>query len=131
MKLSIIKLAAFIVLVNFLAVVAMVLVQKKSIPQTKSASTNLPVQSVSVTGQPESVTPVLSNDTSASPQQESEPTPDPRCIVTVRGSLFDVTQFRLIHEGGDIFLCGSDMTAEFNNEHDDRIFEKMQRYRLP
>ena len=40
-----------------------------------------------------------------------------RCIVTVDGSKYDLTEFRYVHGGGNIFICGSDMTARFNGHH--------------
>ncbi|MFA6004909.1 MAG: hypothetical protein WC775_00290 [Patescibacteria group bacterium] len=59
-----------------------------------------------------------------------QPVVDNRCIVTVRGQQFDITQFRFDHSGGNIFSCGADMTDIFNGEHGDGIFQQMQRYRI-
>jgi cytochrome b involved in lipid metabolism len=57
-------------------------------------------------------------------------TPDTRCLISVDGATYDVTQFRTIHDGGDIFTCGIDMTKAFYDEHDSRTLQKMQRYRI-
>lgn len=56
--------------------------------------------------------------------------PDKRCIVTVKGIKFDVTYFRQIHPGGDVFECGTDMTKVFYTQHNDRTLRKMEEYRL-
>ncbi|NBO17422.1 MAG: cytochrome b5 domain-containing protein [Proteobacteria bacterium] len=53
-----------------------------------------------------------------------------KCIITVRGSKYDVTEFRNMHQGGDIFECGQDMTDKFNNQHGEREFKKLQKYKI-
>jgi hypothetical protein len=53
----------------------------------------------------------------ATPTQAVQATPDMRCIVTINGDRYDVTTFRKIHKGGDVFKCGTDMSAEFANQH--------------
>jgi cytochrome b involved in lipid metabolism len=40
-----------------------------------------------------------------------------KCIVTIKGSKYDVTTLRNTHSGGDIFVCNSDMTTTFTNQH--------------
>ncbi len=40
-----------------------------------------------------------------------------KCIITIQGGQYDVTQFRSKHEGGDIFKCGEDMTQSFQGKH--------------
>lgn len=39
------------------------------------------------------------------------------CIVTISGQLFDVTTLRNTHSGGDVFKCGTDMTAIYQSKH--------------
>ena len=39
------------------------------------------------------------------------------CIVTISGQQFDVTRLRSTHSGGDIFACGTDMTATYQSRH--------------
>lgn len=41
-----------------------------------------------------------------------------RCIVTIQGRDYDVTDLKGTHSGGDIFLCGTDMTDVFFSMHD-------------
>jgi len=55
---------------------------------------------------------------------------DNRCIVTVDGVKYDVTQFRNQHSGGDIFQCGTDMSAIFHGQHSNSYLQKMQQYRI-
>ncbi len=45
---------------------------------------------------------------------------DSRCLITVSGDSYDVTQLRNTHTGGDMFNCGTDMTTEFVEEHGSR-----------
>jgi hypothetical protein len=59
-----------------------------------------------------------------------EPTQDTRCIISVNGIQYDVTVFRTIHGGGNIFTCGTDMTQVFYSQHSDRTLERMQQYKL-
>ncbi len=57
------------------------------------------------------------------PVQVVPPTPTPvvdnRCIVTINGNKYDVTQLRNTHSGprGSFFQCNTDMTAAFQSEH--------------
>lgn len=64
--------------------------------------------------------PTESSDNDASGTSQLNPqadTGDTRCLITVNGQTYDVTDFRNQHSGGDIFDCGDDMTATFNGEH--------------
>lgn len=40
-----------------------------------------------------------------------------RCIITIQGGNYDVTEFKSQHTGGDIFKCGEDMTKSFSGKH--------------
>jgi hypothetical protein len=66
-----------------------------------------------------------------SPTFSPVPTTDTRCIVLVDGEKFDVSEFRRIHSGGDIFQCGADMSAIFHSQHTQSEFTKLQKYRVP
>lgn len=39
------------------------------------------------------------------------------CIIIVKGKKYDVEPLRKTHPGGDIFVCGTDMTERFNSQH--------------
>lgn len=58
------------------------------------------------------------------------PTPDTRCIISVDGTSYNITEFRQEHSGGDIFTCGTDMSATFHGQHDTQILQKMNRYKI-
>jgi hypothetical protein len=40
-----------------------------------------------------------------------------RCVVTVFKRQYDVTALRSTHTGGDIFKCGTDMSAAYQKQH--------------
>lgn len=100
-----------------------VLIGKKTSPTTAPAAaaikptasapmaTNAPVATVASTSAP-------------------QPTQDARCIISVNGVQYDVTAFRNIHSGGNIFTCGTDMTQVFYSQHSDKTLERMQQYKL-
>lgn len=58
------------------------------------------------------------------------PTQDARCIISVDGASYNVTNFIKEHSGGDIFTCGADMSATFHGQHDTGILRKMDRYKI-
>ena len=62
------------------------------------------------------------------PVKAAPPPPDNRCLITVKGNKYDVTSYRKKHPGGNIFKCGTDMTAEFNDQHSSGTLKKMQQY---
>jgi hypothetical protein len=39
------------------------------------------------------------------------------CIITVFGKQYDVTSLQTSHTGGNIFVCGTDMTATYQSMH--------------
>ncbi len=53
------------------------------------------------------------------------PAADTGCIITVHGTRYNVTEFRIQHSGGDIFTCGADMTAVFDSQHSMRTLQRM------
>ena len=54
--------------------------------------------------------PTISPDTAVTSNNNS-------CVVTVDSVKYDVTTFRNLHSGGDIFNCGTDMTSIFYQQH--------------
>lgn len=56
--------------------------------------------------------------------------PAPACVVTVDGVKYNVSVFRNIHSGGDIFRCGADVSGEFWGRHSQRQLNQMQQYRI-
>jgi predicted heme/steroid binding protein len=66
-----------------------------------------------------------SNDSNASANNESQESSDSsddaasaeECIITVYDEKYDVQPLRDTHTGGDVFECGTDMTATFEGQH--------------
>jgi cytochrome b involved in lipid metabolism len=75
-----------------------------------------------------------SKPTAVSPTKTPvKPTPKPvasRCIITIQGVKYDVTNFRNIHSGGNIFQCGADMTSTFFGQHNSSTLAAMAKYRV-
>jgi hypothetical protein len=42
---------------------------------------------------------------------------------------YDVSEFRKVHKGGDIFECGTDMTTMYQQQHGSNI-QMIQRYKV-
>lgn len=64
----------------------------------------------SLTPTPQILTPTPS-------QVKSEPMAQGRCFITLNSKRYDVTDFKNEHEGGNVFVCGTDMTDQFKDEH--------------
>lgn len=58
------------------------------------------------------------------------PTQDTRCIIGIDGVQYDVSAYRSMHPGGDIFNCGADMSGAFWSQHGAGTLNKMAKYRL-
>lgn len=52
------------------------------------------------------------------------------CVVTIDGTKYDLTDFKNMHSGGDIFSCGTDMSAIFWSQHSQRQLNQLQRYKI-
>jgi uncharacterized caspase-like protein len=53
-----------------------------------------------------------------------------QCAVTLFGKQYDVTNLRNTHSGGNIFNCGTDMTAVYQSRHGTNM-SRMQQYLIP
>lgn len=53
-----------------------------------------------------------------------------RCIVTVFGNKYDVTELRGTHPGGDIYQCGTDMSGMYGGQHGTNV-ERLEPYLVP
>lgn len=71
----------------------------------------------------------LNNIIPTAPQQVTTQNTN-SCIVTIDGAKYDVTNFKNMHSGGDIFSCGSDMSSLFWGQHGQRQLKQMQKYRI-
>ncbi|HXK52828.1 hypothetical protein H6802_01670 [Candidatus Nomurabacteria bacterium] len=52
------------------------------------------------------------------------------CIITINSQKYDVTNFKDLHSGGDIFECNTDMTAVFNSQHGRGILRQMEKFKI-
>lgn len=50
-----------------------------------------------------------------------------KCLIKVAGNEYDITPFRGLHPGGDIFKCGTDMSEVFKKQHDDDL-ERIKKF---
>lgn len=64
-------------------------------------------------------TPKLTATPTPTPTPSPTPTPTPsnKCIVTLFGLQYDVTALANSHSGGNIFVCGTDMTVTYQSQH--------------
>ncbi len=63
------------------------------------------------------ITPSPTSQPTISPTNNQSSVTNGGCIVTISGNLYDVTTLRQTHSGGDIFTCGTDMTAKYQGQH--------------
>lgn len=63
-------------------------------------------------------------------QAPAAPTADSRCVIVIDGGRYDVSAFRNQHSGGNVFSCGTDMSAIFHGEHPNSFLQKMARYKI-
>lgn len=92
-----------------------------------------PVRGPSIRPTPEPSVPTTPPPTGGStpPPVVAVPPPSNQCIVTIQGNRYDVAPLRSPHPGGDIFVCGTDMTATFFTQHDQAMLDgKMQQFRV-
>jgi cytochrome b involved in lipid metabolism len=58
------------------------------------------------------------------------PTPDSRCLIKIDNHTYDVTTFRRQHSGGNIFVCGTDMSVVFHDQHNSDYIRQISRYEI-
>lgn len=120
-----------IILVNLIIIVGVVgfiVVKGLQKPDNNSVTGTSEVQSntklaVSEPSIPSGTAPVVSNT-----ESPVVAVPDNRCIITILGKKYDVTDYRNMHPGGNVFTCGTDMTTTFNNQHGADMLKKAAKY---
>lgn len=80
--------------------------------------------------EPSAPSPPVDTSPPPAPPPPSQPPPADRCIITISGGQYDVTEFRNIHSGGDVFQCGADMTESFLSRHPASFLQKMSQYKV-
>jgi hypothetical protein len=53
------------------------------------------------------------------------------CVVTLFGQQYDVTTLQSTHSGGNIFVCGTDMTTTYTNKHGVNVSRMTQYLIIP
>ena len=136
----ILKIVFLIGIIDFLAIYSVTIYQLRvTRPKTELKATPTETmikpsqQIVNATAKPTLVVAKIvptptATPTTAGNQSGGQATPDNRCIITIDGQKYDVTDFRNQHPGGDIFNCGTDMSAIFHGQHSNSTLRKMQRY---
>lgn len=71
---------------------------------------------------------------SPTPTATATPTPttEEKCIITLYDIQYDITIYRSLHTGGDVFKCGTDMTTVFQKRHPNisKYLEIMAEYKI-
>ena len=66
----------------------------------------------------------------STPKPAAPKPPSNRCIIVIQGVKYDITDFRKMHSGGDIFKCGTDMTNVFFGQHNNSTLSAMAKYKI-
>lgn len=87
------------------------------------------VSNISSTPTPSPTTLIVTNTPSLSPSPSKTTEKQVRCIVTLFGNNYDVTELRSSHSGGDIFKCGIEMTSVYQKQHGTDL-KRVARYQV-
>ena len=104
-------------------------------PTPTARTTNIPSQATAqpvttTTQKPVSPTPTPLPTTTPTVVSTPTPTPQPGCLVVIDGTSYDLAAFRSLHSGGDIFQCGTDMSAIFHNQHSSGYLQRLAPYKI-
>ncbi len=106
-----------------------IVVKRQVVKKVTVFATNAPVTTKTVTATQNQTQPTQPVTQPAQQPAPAAPVPS-GCIITLDGASYNVTNLQKTHSGGDIFNCGSDMSATFWGKHGQGIFSKMQQYRI-
>lgn len=104
-----------------------IIVIKKVIKKVRRSASSAPIVTNNTAPNVQGTSTVQTVATTAPPPTQTTVS---GCIITIDGGSYNVTSLRSSHSGGDIFNCGSDMSATFWGKHGQSIFSKMQQYRI-
>lgn len=76
------------------------------------------------------VVPTISEVVSKPKRIFAKPTTNNRCIIVIDGLQYDITDFRNLHSGGNVFTCGTDMSSVFHNRHSNSFLSWMKQYQI-
>jgi len=94
---------------------------------TQTETEDLPTPSVATTKTEPVVKPITA------PAFTTTPTPTEQtigCLIIIDGVSYDIKNFISQHGGGDVFVCGSDMSSAFHDQHPDSYLEKIAKYKI-
>ncbi len=117
------KIIFWIGLINFWLVFGIVIgvsLYKNSYKQSEESI--LPEVQIKPTNEVTTTTGVIRKETA--PKQRI-------CWVIVDGKKYDVTVYRNEHSGGDIFVCGTDMSAVYHEQHGPKTILQMSGMIIP
>ncbi len=106
-----------------------IVIKRQVVKKVTVFATNAPVTTKTVTATQNQTQPTQPVTQPAQQPAPAAPVPS-GCIITLDGASYNVTNLQKTHSGGDIFNCGSDMSATFWGKHGQGIFSKMQQYRI-
>lgn len=92
----------------------------------KAAASPTPTPSVKP-GTPISTPTPTPRPVTASVSNSASITASSKCVITLFGKQYDVTTLATTHSGGNVFNCGTDMTATYQNQHGTNL-SRMQPY---
>ena len=52
------------------------------------------------------------------------------CVIQIDGVKYEITALTRSHSGGNVFTCGTDMSAIFWGRHNARILQMMAQYKI-
>jgi len=115
--------------------------QKLEVPEVREAESSSPPSSSSqgtaqvsggnssssVSSHPSFIKGTAAIVTGSSSSSTSGPQASTGCIITLFGKQYDVTTLQNTHSGGNVFNCGTDMTAVYQGQHGSDV-SRMQKY---
>lgn len=111
------RIAYLLAVLNFISVGIVVYKIKK--PEVVKLNNKLPTS-----------TTIEATVTSTAASATVVPTKDNRCIIVVDSVRYDISKFRTLHSGGNIFQCNTDMSNVFHQQHDNGYLQTMSQYKI-
>ena len=96
------------------------------IPSASPVATLKPVALVNP-----SKAPMATTTPTATPSPTQTPTvKQSGCVIQIDGVKYEITSLVRTHSGGNVFTCGTDMSAIFWSRHNARILQMMGQYKI-
>lgn len=76
-------------------------------------------------------TPMVVKPPTANPTVAPTPATKPvGCVIQIDDVKYEISALQRTHSGGNVFTCGTDMSAIFWGRHNQKILQMMQKYRI-